>query len=166
VILAQRAHFPYLSVDWQEILNIFIFDWESIIILDWMSIDMYRVLVEASVSSRYICMSEEHQFIIDARVREIQYEIRMSCLRSYEEGLELYDDTIIDYYEEIRVMVTDYARRHHEHLTEATTILELALWKAMILRSSGDIQGLNRVQCRTDAGCCAEVVIKYVLTFL
>ena len=68
--------------------------------------------------------------------------------------------------EEIRDLVTNYARCHHEHLLEATTILELALWKALLLRSSDDKQGLTRVECRTDAGRCAEVIIKLVLTFL
>ena len=70
------------------------------------------------------------------------------------------------FFEEIRDLVTSYARLHHEQLQEATTILELALWKALLLRSSDDKQGLTRVECRTDAGRCAEVIIKLVLTFL
>ena len=48
VIRAQRAHFPFLEIDWQSL------DWQDI------TIDMYRVLVEASILSHYIRMSEEH----------------------------------------------------------------------------------------------------------
>jgi hypothetical protein len=158
VICAQRIHFPDLRVDWQEIMesdDMNGFDTD---------IGMYRVLIEASVSSRYICMSEEHRTTIDARVREIDDEITTIA----EEGTD--DDadagTIIQYYFEIRDLVTNYARLHHEHLTEVTTILELALWKAAILLSSDYKQGLTRVECRTDAGRCAEIVIKHVLPFL
>jgi hypothetical protein len=68
-------------------------------------------------------------------------------------------------YEEITDLVTNYARLHHKRLHEATTILELALWKAVIL-SRDDNQELPHVECKTDAGHCSEVVIKLVLTFL
>jgi len=123
---------------------------------------MYRVLVEASVSSRYICMSEEHKSIIDARVRDIQNEI--------DEDEDQNDETsrirLLHCCEEIRNLVTNYAILHHEHLLKATTILELALWKAVFLRSRNVNQELTRVECRADAGRCAEVVIKLVLTFL
>ena len=50
VICAQRIHFPDLRVDWQEIMesdDMNGFDTD---------IGMYRVLIEASVSSRYILM--------------------------------------------------------------------------------------------------------------
>jgi hypothetical protein len=70
------------------------------------------------------------------------------------------------FFEEIRDLVTSYARLHHEQLQEATTILELALWKAMIICSRNDKQELIQLECRTNASCCAEVVIKLVLAFL
>jgi hypothetical protein len=175
VIRAQRVHFPALVVDWLGIVN----DYGDLegpgniplrLFANYMPSDIgkFRVLIEASVSSRNICMSEEHQFIIDARLREIRNDFMNTDVDIMNEdvGIEMDEETIIGYYEEIRVMVTDYAHRHHEHLTEATTILELALWKAMILRSSGDKQGLTRAECRTGAGRCAEVVIKLVLAFL
>jgi hypothetical protein len=63
-------------------------------------------------------------------------------------------------------MISNYALLYNEFLLEATTILELALWKAAILRSSQDYQARTRVECRADAGRCAEVGIKGVLTFL
>jgi hypothetical protein len=90
-------------------------------------------------------MSEEHQFIIDARLCEIRNDFMNADVGVMNEdlGIEMDGEMIIGYYEEIRVMVTNYARLHHEHLTVAVTILELALWKAMILCSSGDKQGLT-----------------------
>jgi hypothetical protein len=111
-------------------------------------------------------MSEEHQFIVDARLCEIRDDFMNADVGVMNEdlGIEMDGEMIIGYYEEIRVMDTNYARLHHEHLTVAVTILELALWKAMILCSSGDKQG--SVECQTDAGRCAEVVIKLVLAFL
>jgi hypothetical protein len=109
------------------------FGWQDI------TIDMYRVLVEASVLSRYIRMSEEHRSIIDASVLDINDEINEDKER---------------YFVEIRE-VTNYARLHHEHLLDATTIIELALWKAINLHSRDGNQGLTRVEYRTDAGRCA-----------
>jgi len=157
VIRAQRVYFPSLAIDWQRLVNIFIVNWEDI------TIDMYRVLVEASVSTRHICISEEHKSIIDARVLAMNDEINRRDADEDDEN----EGTIIQYYYEIRDLITNYAHLHHEYLLEATTILELALWKtAVILRSSDDKQELTRVDCRIDAGCCAEVVIKLVLAFL
>ena len=146
VIWAQRALFPALRVDRKSLVNIFIVNWEDI------AIRMFRVLVETSVSSRSVCMSEEHCSIIDARVL----------------AMDIDDDeeTSNHNYQEIRDLITNYAHLHREYLLEATTILELALWKAVILRSRDDKQELTRAECRTDAGRCAEVVIKGVLTFL
>lgn len=111
-------------------------------------------------------MREEHQSIIDARVREIKNEIMRISERACEKGTEIDDERIINYYEEISDLVTNYARLHHEQPIEATTILELALWKAIILRSSNDKEGFTHAECWTDAGRCAEVVIKLVRTFL
>jgi len=39
------------------------------------TIRMFVVFVEASVTSRYFCMSEEHESIVDARVCEIEDEM-------------------------------------------------------------------------------------------
>ena len=49
------------------------------------------------------------------------------------------------FFEEIRDLVTSYARLHHEQLQEAATILELALWNAMIIRSRNDKQDFKRL---------------------
>ena len=104
--------------------------------------------------------------IIDARVLAMDDEIRRRDADVDEIGEEDDERRIAHNYEEIRDLVTNYARLHHEHLLEVTTILELALWKAVILRSRNDNQELTRDECRADAGRCAEVVIKLVLAFL
>ena len=156
VIRAQRVHFPSLAIDWQRLVNTFIVDWEDI------GIGMYRVLVEASVSSRSFCMSEEHRSIIDARVSEFEDEDNNSNIEDDDKA----ERRIVHSFVEIRKMISNYALLYNGFLLEATTILELALWRAVILRSRDDKQELTRAECRTDAGRCAEVVIKGVLTFL
>jgi hypothetical protein len=159
VIRAQRAHFPSLAIDWQSLVNTCIVDWKKGI-----PFVMFRVLVETSVSSRSVCMSEEHRSIIDARVCEFEYENDNANLE--EEDDNETERRIVHSYVEIRHMISNYALLYKEFLLEATAILELALWKATILRSSQDNQARTRVECRADAGRCAEVVIKGVLTFL
>jgi hypothetical protein len=154
VIRAQRAHFPSLVIDWQRLVNE---------IMESVDIGTFRVLVETSVSSRSVCMSEEHRSIIDARVCEFEDENDNAILEGDDDEAER---RIVHSYVEIRTMISNYALLYNEFLVQATTILELVLWKAAILRSSQDNQARSRVECRADAGCCAEVVIKGVLTFL
>jgi hypothetical protein len=158
VIQAQRIHFPDLRVDWHYIVNEIITNYLHNMPSD---VGKFRVLVEASVSSRYICMSEEHRSIVDARVCEIRKEI-MSIVEDNQFNVDL----VSQYNEEIRDLVTNYAQLHIKHLLEATTILELALWKAIIFRLRDTNQELTPGECRADASRCAEVVIKLVLTFL
>ena len=160
VIRAQRTHFSGLRVDWQGIMESDDMNGSDT------DIRMYRVLVEASVSSRYICMSEEHASIVDARVCEIRNEMDEDEDEDEDENDETSRIRFPHFFEEIRELVTNYAHLHHEYLLKVTTILELALWKAVILRSRNDNQELTRVECRADAGRCAEVVTKLVLTFL
>jgi hypothetical protein len=107
-------------------------------------------------------MSEDHRSIIDARVCEIRNEMD----EDQDENDETSRMRFSHFFEEICELVTNYAHLHHEYLLKATTILELALWKAVILRSRNDNQELTHDECRADAGRCAEVVIKLVLAFL
>ena len=164
VIWAQRIHFPDIRVDWQGIMESDDMNGSDT------DIGMYRVLIEASVSSRYICMSEEHASIVDARVCEIRKEMDEDEDEDEDENEDENDETsrirFSHFFEEICELVTNYAHLHHEYLLKVTTILELALWKGVIFRSRNDNQELTRVECRADAGRCAEVVTKLVLTFL
>jgi hypothetical protein len=119
-------------------------------------IRMFSVLVEASVSKRSVCMSEGHRFEVDARLREIETNIENRDFRT---------NPNLDYYGEIHDMVTSYVRLHHGQLRESITILELALWKAMICSKVVNDQE-SRNESRTSGGRCLEVVIKNVLAFL
>jgi len=147
VIRAQRTHHRALEIDWQRIVDDLIRSRHDI------PIRMFCVLVEASVSKRSICMSNEHQIEVDARLYEIEIGIK-----------DEEDEANIQYYEEIRNMVSSYVRLHHGQLRESITILELVLWKTMIC-SNVDGQK-SRKECRTAGGRCFEVVIKNVLVFL
>ena len=147
VIRAQRTHHRALEIDWQQIVDKLIRAGHDI------PIRMFGVLVEASVSKRSICMSDEHRIEVDARLREIEIG------RADEE-----DEANIQYYEEIRDMVTSYVGLHHGQLRESITILELVLWKTMICSNVDDQK--SRKECRTAGGRCFEVVIKHVLAFL
>lgn len=89
--------------------------------------------------SRYICTSKEHRSIIDARVWDILDD---EAITRFEEGIDEDEGTIIQHYEEIHDLVTNFARLHYEQLQEATTILELVLWKAVIFRSRMTNKGL------------------------
>jgi hypothetical protein len=70
----------------------------------------------------------------------------------------------IKYFEEIRDLVASFVRLHHGQLKELITILELALWNAMICSKIDDQESRNE-SC-TSGGRCFEVVIKNVLAFL
>jgi hypothetical protein len=54
VIRAQRIHHHALGMNWQQIVD------DSIRLRHYIPIKMFTVLIEASVSKRSICMSEEH----------------------------------------------------------------------------------------------------------
>ena len=148
VIQAQRTHHNALEIDWQRIVD------ESIRARRDIPLRMFSILVEASVSKRLVCMSDEHRIEVDARLREIEIEIEDDDV----------EERNVQKYEEIRDMVTSYVRLHHGQLKEAITMLELALWKTMIC--SNVIDQESRSECRTAGGRCFEVVIKHVLAFL
>ena len=165
VIRAQRTYHHALEIDWQQIVDGLIRAGRDI------SIKMFSVLVEASVSKRSICMSEEHRIEVDARLGEIEIDIEENGDSSDDDddddddhGDDEEDGENVQYYEEIRDMVTGYARLHHRQLKESITILELALWKTMICSKVDDQESRN--ERRTSGGRCLEVVIKHVLAFL
>ena len=130
---------------------------------------VFSVLVEASVSERSICMDNEHRIEVDARLHEIEIDIENGDSSDYDgdgdDGDEEEDGENVRYYEEIRDMVKRRVGLHHGQLRESITILELALWNAMICSKVVDDQE-SRNEHRTSGGRCLEVVIKHVLTFL
>jgi hypothetical protein len=60
-------------------------------------------------------MSEEHKSIIDARVLAMDDEINRRDADEDDEN----EGTIIQYYYEIRDLITNYAHLHHEYVLDA-----------------------------------------------
>jgi hypothetical protein len=108
---------------------------------------MFTVLIEASVSKHSICMSKKHQSEVDARLNRINFV-----------------EWTIKNYEEICDLVTSIVQLHHRQLKDLITILELALWNAMICSKVDDQE--SRIESRRSGGRCFEVVFKNVLAFL
>ena len=123
IIRAQRTSFPNLSVDWGRI-----FDESGG--LDSMPIKMYRLLVEAFVAKRLNCRSSVHQLAINTIVDSMSN----AAAGGREER------------EQLCQLITDYAQLHSHNLWEATTLIELALWKAKV-------DELNLVRINTDRNC-------------
>ena len=107
IIQAQRTHFPKLNVDWQRIVD------ASIGYSLLVSIEMFRLLVETSVSKRSNCMSLEHCTEIDKLIN----------------GLRVVSG---EKQEHLHESITTYVRLHNEMLKDCTTTIELALWKGRI----------------------------------
>ena len=87
---------------------------------------MFRVLVEAIVSMRSVSMSEEHQVMVNTRVCEIEGNEEYINADSIF-NMDVEDDIVIHFYEEICDLVTHYAQLHHEMLSEAAIILCLVM---------------------------------------
>ena len=139
IIWSQRFHFRCLEVDWRRVVD------KSIECN--LPVVIFGVLLEASIAKRSIRMSVEHQIEINRKIKAVaRFERR--------------------HYEEIRDMVTSFAKLHHELLKEATIILELVLWKSLLqtMRKSGKL--VSRRECRTTKGQYFEVIIPHVLSFL
>jgi hypothetical protein len=125
VIRAQRIYFRGLVVDWQQIVA------ESMIRGHRVPIGMFRVLVEASVSMRSLSMSEEHRVMVNTRVREIEGNEEYANADN-DGDMDVEDDVVIHFYEEICDLVTRYALLRHEMLREAAIILCLAMPKQQV----------------------------------
>jgi len=159
VIHAQRTYFPDLMVGWESIGEDILHELRRLDRGQYGNnsngqFHVVRIILEASVSRRSVCMSLEHQVEIDTAI----------CER---DGSHYAFD-----YEYIRQMVIDFAQLHHNQLVGGTTILELALWKMKLNEASEwnptimlDDQEI-RMQCRSDIGKVCNVVIPNVLSFL
>jgi len=139
VIRCQRSHFRCLEVDWRRVVD------KSIECN--LPVEIFGVLLDASIAKRSIRMSAVHQIEIIRKIKAVSHFER-------------------SHYEEIRDMVTSLVKLHHEQLKEATIILELVLWKTLLqaMQKSGKI--VSRRECRTNEGQSFEVVIPHVLSFL
>ena len=132
-----------------------------------MPIQMFWLLVEASVSKRSSCMSSEHQMEINSRINGMSY----TAARGRDER------------EQLRQLITEYAQLYNQQLKEATTLIELALWKAKVdesnhasIKTDGNCpnigrdekrakaEALTREECRVKCG--AEEVVPSILSYL
>jgi len=144
VIQAQRTYFPGLDINWREMLNARTF-----------SLRIYGVIVEASFSNQYNCMSTEQR-------REIDHFLESETfVRGHREFR----------YGELRRMITQFIQEHREFLIIASTMLELALWKSVLNESLPQHQYTNndrmiREEIRVNGGQLFQVVIPHVLSFL
>ena len=107
IIQAQRTHFPKLNVNWRRIVD------ASIGYSLLVSIEMFRLLVETSVSKRSNCMSLEHCTEINNLINGLEVVGR--------EGQE-----------HLCELITTYVRLHSKTLKECTTTIEVTLWKGRI----------------------------------
>jgi len=161
-IQAQRTYFPDLEVEWNSIGAGILLDFRkqnNQCDPDRYSVTHHqtaRVLLEASVSKHATCMSLEHQLHIENAITQKSEVSSFSLHQEYEYG-----------YEDILLMVTEYAMLYRNQLVDATTLLELALWKtALLLNQNITMDDETRNEIRSDSGKLFEVVIKIVLTFL
>ena len=88
-------------------------------------IRMYRVLVEASVSMRLNCMSEEHRILMDRRVDEI--EVSDDYANETSDDVHYDERGVLGHYNEIRDLVTNYSHLHRELLRDAAIFLSLRM---------------------------------------
>ncbi len=71
IIQAQRTYFPELEVNWHQIVNKSMQSESNESIYCKTPISVFRVLVEASVSSRMVCMSLDQQHCIDEWIAKL-----------------------------------------------------------------------------------------------
>lgn len=138
-IPALRRHFPNLVVNWQELLD------ESI--ASKVPLLVFKVLVESSISRRVNCMSTDRHLIISP----VQH-----WGRSF--GAEAYHC--------IRRLVIQFTQEYSQFLIESSTLLELALWKALLNESLQQTENTIREDTRVNGGQMFQVVIPNVLKFL
>jgi hypothetical protein len=145
-IKAQRTYFPNLKVEWPGILA------------DVLVCDGPKTCVELLRASAFYCssrMSRDHSLEINQMVSDIVE----SKTYDTEKSDELY-----------RLQI-GYTMLHHTDLKNACTVLELAIWRALLneslqLHQSTNIVRNVRKKMRLDCGGVFQIVIPNVLSFL
>ena len=151
LIVLQKESFPDQSIDWAATLEAIC----STPGYGRTSDDTFRFIIQCSILSRVnsIGIRQFRTAIMNGAV----LTTRVRCRRSFLAEVEL----------ELARYETEYAR-----LKDATTILELALWKKQMSdedeegrkRKHGESQIDLRHQCRISCG--ADIVIDHVLPYL
>ena len=143
IIQAQRNYFPNLQINWRYIF------WSS-----ETTFGVARVLAEAWASTRSVCMSDEHKIEIDAWLARSR-----SLLSIDDDGQTRQPEEIL------REKIFEFVRQYNVFLFEASTILEMALWKA-VMEDNNSLVGNDRESTRVIGGKLFQVVIPNVLSFL
>ena len=157
-IQAVRRTVPNLIIDWQGIMDEFVARDDMHFTL-FLHLSLFRVIVEASVSRCDNCVSTEHHHEICSRIGEIS-------------GFSFPSSRMPGYFREIRTMVIQFTQEYHEFLMNASTLLELALWKVMSNEGSfpkhHNIMNNRTIRedMRVKSGQIFQVVIPNVLLFL
>ena len=115
IIRLQGIHFADHFVDWPQIFDKCING-----LCRLATIDTFRVLVEASISTRrYNCMSNEHRIEVDTRIREMEND------DDYIQYVYHYsnDQRVLQYYAGIHDMVTRFVQLQHELLQKTGNTL-------------------------------------------
>jgi len=138
LVQGQRTYFPDLKVDWV---------WHAEFAKNnVMHLGVYRVLLEASQTSRSKCMSSEHERLIDFMIERNDRKM-------------------------IKGLILRFIKLHKNLTLNATSILELALWKVLLDESAqenqnDDTNALKRKEIRLNGGKMFQVVIPNVFSFL
>lgn len=144
IIQAQRKYFPNLQISWRYVCA-----------SSDTTFGVLRVFEEASASTRSVCMSDEHKKEIDA------WLARSRSLLSVDDNGQIREPEVI-----FREKIVDFVRQYNVFLFEASTILELALWKA-VMEDNNSLVGKDRESTRVIGGKLFQVVIPNVfLSFL
>ena len=69
-------------------------------------------------------------------------------------------------YKMIRERVDEFTQLQHDFLLNASTTLELALWRAVLTESSSVIDPESKMRIRANCGSTLQVVIPNVVSFL
>ena len=144
IIKAQRTYFPGLKIDWKNIIDeSFACFWEG------------RLLFKASSFAGSSEMSSEQEAEVNRRYDDI-----FASDHKYEALVEIHR------------LIIDSIRVHNEFLMDASTLLEMVLWKMMLNESSHHRKRKKiddrhaRMDIRLNSGKMFQAVIPSVVSFL
>jgi len=151
----------------QHDLNI---DWERIIdavkegVQQWsVSHKVFQVLVEASASKQLNCGAVIHH-------TELQDSIHERCVRTFPQHppWEHIDyDQIRSDYDENETIIRDLVRKYDQKIREATSLVELLVWKVHLHEYYNMTQrNLRRIRKHSRAKCGVGIIIPNVMSFL
>ncbi len=145
-IKAQRTYFPGLKIDWKSIIDeLFASD----------CICEGRLLIKASSFARSSEMSSEREAEVNRRYDDIASDRRNKEVRK-----------------EIHWLIIDSIWAHNDFLMNASTLLEMVLWKMMLNESLHQRKRKKiddrqaRMDIRWNGGEMFQAVIPNVLSFL